>query len=76
MFVICAEYDRKTSLKNLLMQCCLFADTNLVSVVASYVYHRHNTALPRLAVALLRRISLVAPMSLYACLGPDVAATR
>lgn len=53
-----------------------FSDNNLVSVVASYIYHRHNVALPKLAIALLRRISLVAPMSLYACLGTDVVATR
>ncbi|CAK8673992.1 unnamed protein product [Clavelina lepadiformis] len=37
-------------------------DNNLISVIAGYLYHRQNVALPRLAVSLLRRISLIAPM--------------
>ncbi|XP_039272759.2 nucleoporin NUP188-like [Styela clava] len=49
---------------------------NLVSLVAGYLYHQHNSSLPRIALSLLRRISVAVPMSLHASLGQDVAAVR
>ncbi|KAG7499100.1 nucleoporin NUP188-like [Solea senegalensis] len=49
---------------------------NLIVVLAKYIYHKHDPALPRLAVQLLKRLATVAPMSVYACLGNDAAAIR
>ncbi|XP_072841248.2 nucleoporin NUP188 [Pogona vitticeps] len=49
---------------------------NLIAVLAKYIYHRHDPALPRLAIQLLKRLATVAPMSVYACLGNDAAAIR
>ncbi|ERE71281.1 putative nucleoporin [Cricetulus griseus] len=49
---------------------------NLIAVLAKYIYHRHDPALPRLAIQLLKRLATVAPMSVYACLGSDAAAIR
>lgn len=50
--------------------------SNLVIVLAKYIYHKHDPALPRLAIQLLKRLATVAPMSVYACLGSDAAAIR
>ncbi|XP_014899103.1 nucleoporin NUP188 homolog [Poecilia latipinna] len=50
--------------------------SNLVVVLAKYIYHKHDPALPRLAIQLLKRLATVAPMSVYACLGNDAAAIR
>ncbi|XP_068191386.1 nucleoporin NUP188 [Antennarius striatus] len=49
---------------------------NLIAVLAKYIYHKHDPALPRLAIQLLKRLATVAPMSVYACLGGDAAAIR
>ncbi|XP_077479329.1 nucleoporin NUP188 isoform X2 [Stigmatopora argus] len=49
---------------------------NLVAVLAKYIYHKHDPALPRLAIQLLKRLASVAPMSVYACLGSDAPAIR
>uniref|UniRef100_A0A4W3J081 Nucleoporin NUP188 n=1 Tax=Callorhinchus milii TaxID=7868 RepID=A0A4W3J081_CALMI len=49
---------------------------NLIAVLAKYIYHTHDPALPRLAIQLLKRLATVAPMSVYACLGGDAAAIR
>ncbi|KAK0132054.1 Nucleoporin NUP188 [Merluccius polli] len=49
---------------------------NLIAVLAKYIYHKHDPALPRLAIQLLKRLATVAPMSVYACLGSDAAAIR
>ncbi|KAM9306180.1 nucleoporin NUP188 isoform 2-T2 [Pholidichthys leucotaenia] len=49
---------------------------NLIVVLAKYIYHKHDPALPRLAIQLLKRLATVAPMSIYACLGSDAAAIR
>ncbi|XP_066466804.1 nucleoporin NUP188 isoform X1 [Tiliqua scincoides] len=49
---------------------------NLIAVLAKYIYHKHDPALPRLAIQLLKRLAMVAPMSVYACLGNDAAAIR
>ncbi|TRY95067.1 hypothetical protein DNTS_004696 [Danionella cerebrum] len=49
---------------------------NLIAVLAKYIYHKHDPALPRLAIQLLKRLASVAPMSVYACLGSDAAALR
>uniref|UniRef100_A0A8C9Z6W7 Nucleoporin NUP188 n=1 Tax=Sander lucioperca TaxID=283035 RepID=A0A8C9Z6W7_SANLU len=49
---------------------------NLIVVLAKYIYHKHDPALPRLAIQLLKRLATVAPMSVYACLGNDAAAIR
>uniref|UniRef100_A0A3P8W9J0 Nucleoporin NUP188 n=1 Tax=Cynoglossus semilaevis TaxID=244447 RepID=A0A3P8W9J0_CYNSE len=50
--------------------------TNLIIVLAKYIYHKHDPALPRLAIQLLKRLATAAPMSVYACLGSDAAAIR
>uniref|UniRef100_A0A672I973 Nucleoporin NUP188 n=1 Tax=Salarias fasciatus TaxID=181472 RepID=A0A672I973_SALFA len=50
--------------------------SNLIAVLAKYIYHKHDPALPRLAIQLLKRLATVAPMSVYACLGSDAAAIR
>ncbi|XP_029371088.1 nucleoporin NUP188 homolog [Echeneis naucrates] len=49
---------------------------NLIVVLAKYIYHKHDPALPRLAIQLLKRLATVAPMSVYACLGNDASAIR
>ncbi|ETE64013.1 Nucleoporin-like protein, partial [Ophiophagus hannah] len=49
---------------------------NLIAVLAKYIYHKHDPALPRLAIQLLKRLATVAPMSVYACLGSDASAIR
>ncbi|XP_078502398.1 nucleoporin NUP188 isoform X2 [Lissotriton helveticus] len=49
---------------------------NLIAVLAKYIYHKHDPALPRLAIQLLKRLATVAPMSVYACLGTEAAAIR
>ncbi|XP_043914056.1 nucleoporin NUP188 [Protopterus annectens] len=49
---------------------------NLIAVLAKYIYHKHDPALPRLAIQLLKRLATVAPMSVYACLGSDAVAIR
>ncbi|XP_028664901.1 nucleoporin NUP188 [Erpetoichthys calabaricus] len=49
---------------------------NPIAVLAKYIYHKHDPALPRLAIQLLKRLATVAPMSVYACLGSDAAAIR
>ncbi|XP_029133334.2 nucleoporin NUP188 [Labrus bergylta] len=49
---------------------------NLIVVLAKYIYHKHDPALPRLAIQLLKRLATVAPMSVYACLGSDASAIR
>ncbi|XP_061460511.1 nucleoporin NUP188 isoform X2 [Rhineura floridana] len=49
---------------------------NLIAILAKYIYHKHDPALPRLAIQLLKRLATVAPMSVYACLGNDAAAIR
>lgn len=35
---------------------------NLIAVLAKYIYHRHDPALPRLAIQLLKRLATVGPM--------------
>uniref|UniRef100_A0A4W5NDM6 Nucleoporin Nup188 N-terminal subdomain III domain-containing protein n=2 Tax=Hucho hucho TaxID=62062 RepID=A0A4W5NDM6_9TELE len=50
--------------------------SNLIAVLAKYINHKHDPALPRLAIQLLKRLAMVAPMSVYACLGCDAAAIR
>nr|XP_006640720.1 PREDICTED: nucleoporin NUP188 homolog isoform X1 [Lepisosteus oculatus] len=49
---------------------------NLIAILAKYIYHKHDPALPRLSIQLLKRLATVAPMSVYACLGSDAAAIR
>ncbi|KAG8447953.1 hypothetical protein GDO86_015165 [Hymenochirus boettgeri] len=49
---------------------------NLISVLAKYIYHKYDPSLPRLAIQLLKRLAMVARMSVYACLGSDAAAIR
>ncbi|XP_075909302.1 nucleoporin NUP188 isoform X3 [Petromyzon marinus] len=49
---------------------------NVMAILARYIYHRHDAALPRLAVQLLKRLAMVAPMSVYGCLGGDAPAIR
>jgi len=41
-----------------------------------YIYHRTSPMLPRLAVLFLRRLAVVLPMSIRACLGGQAEAIR
>lgn len=52
------------------------ASRHVVATVAQYMYHRHDSRLPTLATLLLKRISMVYPMSILACLGNDAEPTR
>ncbi|PIK42981.1 hypothetical protein BSL78_20162 [Apostichopus japonicus] len=49
---------------------------HLVAVIAGYIYHRQDPKLPTLATLFLRRLAVVAPMSLYGCLGNQAPAVR
>nr|CAB3264507.1 nucleoporin NUP188 homolog [Phallusia mammillata] len=51
-------------------------ESSVVSNIAGYIYHRYTLALPQLSLAILRQVSLIAPMSLHANLGDDVVAFR
>ncbi|CAL1525907.1 unnamed protein product [Lymnaea stagnalis] len=44
---------------------------HLVAIIAQYIYHRHSNKLPTLATLLLKRLAMVSPMSILACLGND-----
>ena len=52
------------------------ASRHVVATIAQYIYHRHDPRLPRLATLLLKRLAMVFPMSILACLGPDAEAIR
>ncbi|XP_005100205.2 nucleoporin NUP188 homolog [Aplysia californica] len=47
-----------------------------VATVAQYIYHRHSHRLPALATLLLKRLAMVSPMSILACLGSDAEPIR
>ncbi len=49
---------------------------HLIGLIAGYIYHRHNPRLPTLATLLLKRVAMVAPMSIFGCLGSQAAAIR
>ncbi|KAK7495801.1 hypothetical protein BaRGS_00013021 [Batillaria attramentaria] len=49
---------------------------HVVATVAQYIYHRHNPRLPTLATLLLKRLALMSPMSILACLGNDAEPIR
>ncbi|XP_022109785.1 nucleoporin NUP188 homolog isoform X2 [Acanthaster planci] len=49
---------------------------HLIGLVAGYIYHRHDPRLPTLATLLLKRVAMVAPMSIFGCLGSQAAAIR
>ncbi|XP_065842471.1 nucleoporin NUP188-like isoform X2 [Oscarella lobularis] len=44
---------------------------HIVSIIASYIHHRHDPELPVLSTRLLGRLCKASPMSLYGCLGPN-----
>ncbi|XP_014681230.1 PREDICTED: nucleoporin NUP188 homolog [Priapulus caudatus] len=46
------------------------------ATIAQYVYHRYDPRLPALATLLLKRVAVVFPMSLLACLGSSAEAVR
>ncbi|XP_068699835.1 nucleoporin NUP188-like isoform X3 [Montipora foliosa] len=48
----------------------------LVTVIASYIYHRLDSQLPTLATLLLKRMCVVAPMSMHASFGAEAAPLR
>jgi len=48
----------------------------LVTIIASYVYHRLDSQLPTLATLLLKRMCLVAPMSMHASFGAEAVPLR
>ncbi|XP_038046857.1 nucleoporin NUP188-like isoform X2 [Patiria miniata] len=49
---------------------------HLIGLIAGYIYHRHDPRLPTLATLLLKRVAMVAPMSIFGCLGSQAAAIR
>ncbi|XP_002740406.1 nucleoporin NUP188-like, partial [Saccoglossus kowalevskii] len=51
-------------------------DTPLIATIASYIYHRHDPRLPTLSTLLLKRLAMVAPMSIYGSLGIQVEALK
>ncbi|XP_048580591.1 nucleoporin NUP188 isoform X2 [Nematostella vectensis] len=50
--------------------------SQLVTVISSYIYHRMDSKLPTLATLLLKRLCLVAPMSMYASFGAEAIPLR
>ncbi|XP_055897288.1 nucleoporin NUP188-like isoform X1 [Biomphalaria glabrata] len=49
---------------------------HLVATIAQYIFHRHNHRLPNLSVLLLKRLAMVSPMSILACLGNEAESIR
>ncbi|KAK6196211.1 hypothetical protein SNE40_001479 [Patella caerulea] len=49
---------------------------HVVATIAQYIYHRHNPKLPTLALVLLKRLAMVSPMSILACLGSEAEPVR
>ncbi|XP_059142292.1 nucleoporin NUP188-like isoform X2 [Physella acuta] len=49
---------------------------HMVATIAQYIYHRHSFRLPTLATLLLKRLAMVSPMSILACLGNDAEPIR
>ena len=49
---------------------------HLVAVIASYIHHHDDPHVPAGATRLLSRLSQVAPMSVFACLGSEAAGIR
>ncbi|CAH1785634.1 unnamed protein product, partial [Owenia fusiformis] len=49
---------------------------HVVATIAQYIYHYHDQRLPRLSTLLLKRLAMVSPMSIMACLGNDSEAIR
>ncbi|KAL4219660.1 hypothetical protein ACF0H5_022232 [Mactra antiquata] len=53
-----------------------YQNQHIVAVIAEYIYHRNNSLLPKLATLFLRRLAVVLPMSILACLGGQGEAIR
>ncbi|CAH3134960.1 unnamed protein product [Pocillopora meandrina] len=53
-----------------------WGNNQLVTVIASYIHHRLDCQLPTLATLLLKRICLVAPMSMHASFGAEAVSLR
>ncbi|KAJ7394471.1 hypothetical protein OS493_000282 [Desmophyllum pertusum] len=53
-----------------------WGNCQLVTVIASYVHHRLDSQLPTLATLLLKRMCLVAPMSMHASFGAEAVPLR
>ena len=49
---------------------------HLVAVIASYIHHHDDPHVPAGATKLLSRLSQVAPMSVFACLGSESLSIR
>lgn len=50
---------------------------NLIVVLAKYIYHKHDPALPRLAIQLLKRLATVRmPGLLRHCRGAEATASQ
>ncbi|KAK3743945.1 hypothetical protein QZH41_020284 [Actinostola sp. cb2023] len=52
------------------------SQSHLITVIASYIHHRADCRLPTLATLLLKRLCMVAPMSMYASFGYEAVALR
>lgn len=53
-----------------------WGNCQLVTVIASYIYHRLDSQLPTLATLLLKRMCLVAPMSMHASFSVEAVPLR
>ncbi|XP_052790535.1 nucleoporin NUP188-like isoform X2 [Mya arenaria] len=53
-----------------------YQNQHIVAVIAEYIYHRTSPKLARLATLFLRRLAVVLPMSILACLGSQAEALR
>ncbi|XP_022809524.1 nucleoporin NUP188 homolog isoform X2 [Stylophora pistillata] len=53
-----------------------WGNSQLVTVIASYIHHKLDSQLPTLATLLLKRICMVAPMSMHASFGAEAVSLR
>ena len=53
-----------------------YLNQHIVGVIAEYIYHRTNPLLPKLATLFLKRLAVVLPMSILACLGNQAEPIR
>ena len=53
-----------------------YQNQHIVGVIAEYIYHRTNPLLPKLATLFLKRLAVVLPMSILACLGNQAEPIR
>ena len=73
-YLFCAEVSIKSVGQSIL--CIYRASRHVIATIAQYIYHHHDSRLPTLATLLLKRVAMVYPMSILACLGNDAEPIR